>query len=69
MFSRCRNVLGELGNEVERVYCCGSNNRGVAVLGDRVFMATLDAHVVASDATTGTELPPRSARGSSEPGR
>ena len=36
--------------------CCGSNNRGVAVLGDRVFMATLDAHVVAIDATTGTEL-------------
>jgi alcohol dehydrogenase (cytochrome c) len=36
--------------------CCGSNNRGVAVLGDRVFMATLDAHVVALDATTGTEL-------------
>lgn len=36
--------------------CCGSNNRGVAVLDDRVFMATLDAHVVAIDATTGTEL-------------
>ena len=36
--------------------CCGSNNRGVAVLGERVFMATLDAHVVAIDATTGTEL-------------
>ncbi len=36
--------------------CCGSNNRGVAVLGDRVFLATLDAHVVAIDATTGTEL-------------
>ena len=30
--------------------CCGSNNRGVAVLGERVFMATLDAHVVALDA-------------------
>ena len=36
--------------------CCGANNRGVAVLGDRLFMATLDAHVVAIDATTGTEL-------------
>ena len=36
--------------------CCGSNNRGVAVLGDRVFMATLDAHVVAIDAATGAEL-------------
>ena len=36
--------------------CCGANNRGVAVLGERVFMATLDAHVVAIDATTGVEL-------------
>jgi alcohol dehydrogenase (cytochrome c) len=33
--------------------CCGSNNRGVAVLGDLVFMGTLDAHLVAIDATTG----------------
>ena len=36
--------------------CCGSNNRGVAVLGERVFMGTLDAHVVAIDASTGAEL-------------
>ena len=36
--------------------CCQANNRGVAVLGDKVFMATLDAHVVAVDATTGAEL-------------
>ena len=36
--------------------CCGANNRGVAVLGDRAFMATLDAHVVALDAATGAEL-------------
>ena len=36
--------------------CCGANNRGVAVLGDTVFMGTLDAHVVAIDATSGTEL-------------
>ena len=36
--------------------CCGANNRGVAVLGDRVFMGTLDAHVVAIDASTGAEL-------------
>jgi len=33
--------------------CCGSNNRGVAILGDLVFMGTLDAHLVAIDATTG----------------
>ena len=36
--------------------CCGANNRGVAVLGERVFMATLDAHVVAIDAATGAEM-------------
>ena len=36
--------------------CCGYNNRGVALLGERVFMATLDAHVVAIDAATGAEL-------------
>ena len=36
--------------------CCGANNRGVAILGDRVFMATLDAHVVAIDAATGAQL-------------
>ena len=36
--------------------CCGSNNRGVAMLGDRLFMGTLDAHVVAVDASTGVQL-------------
>ena len=36
--------------------CCGANNRGVAVLGDKLFIATLDAHVVAVDVTTGGEL-------------
>lgn len=35
--------------------CCGSNNRGVAILGDLVFMGTLDAHLVAIDRTTGKE--------------
>ncbi len=33
--------------------CCGRVNRGVAVLGDKVFFGTLDAHVVALDAKTG----------------
>ena len=33
--------------------CCGSNNRGVAVLGDLVYMGTLDAHLIAIDAKTG----------------
>ena len=33
--------------------CCGRVNRGLAILGDKVFMATLDAHVLALDAKTG----------------
>jgi alcohol dehydrogenase (cytochrome c) len=33
--------------------CCGRVNRGLAILGDKVFMGTLDAHVVAFDAKTG----------------
>ena len=28
-------------------YCCGPNNRGVQVLGDNVYLATLDAKLVA----------------------
>ncbi|HEV2717873.1 MAG TPA: PQQ-binding-like beta-propeller repeat protein, partial [Terriglobales bacterium] len=33
--------------------CCGRVNRGFAILGDKVFVATLDAHVIALDAKTG----------------
>ena len=33
--------------------CCGRVNRGFALLGDKVFMATLDAHVIALDTRTG----------------
>src|SRR5437899_24004 len=33
--------------------CCGPNNRGVAVSGGSVFVATLDDELVALDATTG----------------
>jgi alcohol dehydrogenase (cytochrome c) len=36
--------------------CCGQVNRGVAVLGDRVFLGTVDAHLVALDAKTGAVL-------------
>ena len=36
--------------------CCGANNRGVAVLDDRVFMGTLDARLVAVDRITGKLL-------------
>ena len=38
----------------ELIICCGRNNRGVAVQGDRVIMSTLDAHLVALDAKTGS---------------
>ena len=34
-------------------YCCGPNNRGVAISGNHVFMGTLDAKLVALDAKTG----------------
>ena len=34
-------------------YCCGPNNRGVAVSGDMVYLATLDAKLVALEAKTG----------------
>ncbi len=36
--------------------CCGANNRGVAVLGDRVFMGTLDARLVAVDRINGEPI-------------
>jgi alcohol dehydrogenase (cytochrome c) len=34
--------------------CCGRVNRGLAILGDKVFVATLDAHVIALDSKTGS---------------
>jgi alcohol dehydrogenase (cytochrome c) len=34
-------------------YCCGPNNRGVQVLGDHVYLATLDSKLVALKAKTG----------------
>lgn len=36
--------------------CCGANNRGVAVLGDMVYMGTLDARLVALDRINGSPL-------------
>src|ERR1700734_902446 len=35
-------------------FCCGPNNRGVAVYEDRVYVGTLDAKLVALDAKTGS---------------
>ncbi len=50
-FWRYRRVLPTKIN-----VCCGQVNRGVAVLGDRVFVGTVDAHLVALDAKTGAVL-------------
>ncbi|HEY1391985.1 MAG TPA: PQQ-dependent dehydrogenase, methanol/ethanol family [Methylibium sp.] len=37
-------------------FCCGPNNRGVAIMGDRIYMGTLDAKLLALDAKTGKVL-------------
>ena len=37
-------------------YCCGPNNRGVAISGGKLFMGTLDAKMVALDAKSGKLL-------------
>ncbi len=37
-------------------YCTVMTNRGVGILGDRVYLATLDAHLVALDAKTGAVI-------------
>ena len=36
--------------------CCGSVNRGLAILGDTLFMGTIDAHLVAIDARAGRPI-------------
>src|SRR5580698_4040379 len=36
--------------------CCGNLTRGVAILGDKLFLAALDAKMIALDAKTGKEL-------------
>jgi alcohol dehydrogenase (cytochrome c) len=36
--------------------CCGRVNRGLAILGDKVFLGTLDAHLIALDAKTGSVI-------------
>jgi alcohol dehydrogenase (cytochrome c) len=38
------------------IVCCGANNRGLAILGDTLYMGTLDAHLLAIDAKTGRPL-------------
>ncbi len=36
--------------------CCGANNRGLAILGESLFMGTLDGRLIALDARSGTSL-------------
>jgi alcohol dehydrogenase (cytochrome c) len=36
--------------------CCGRINRGVAILGDRLYLGTVDAHLVALDARSGNVI-------------
>ena len=36
--------------------CCGNLTRGVAILGDKLFLATLDAQMIAINAKTGKEI-------------
>src|ERR1700745_3140007 len=43
-------------NASEIGVCCGANNRGLALLGDTLFMGTLDAHLVAIDAKSGVPV-------------
>ncbi|HSA81646.1 MAG TPA: PQQ-binding-like beta-propeller repeat protein, partial [Geminicoccaceae bacterium] len=38
------------------IFCCGPNNRGVALADDKVYMATLDAMLIALDKRTGELL-------------
>ena len=37
-------------------FCCGPNNKGVAIANDKLFMGTLDSKLVALDAKTGKML-------------
>jgi len=43
-------------NDPKVTVCCGANNRGVAILGDTLYMGTLDAHLVAIDTKSGHPL-------------
>jgi alcohol dehydrogenase (cytochrome c) len=43
-------------NSGRQTVCCGAENRGVAILGDTLFMGTLDAHLVAIDTKNGKPL-------------
>ena len=42
--------------DADRIVCCGANNRGLGILGNTLFMGTLDAQLIALDRTTGRPL-------------
>ncbi|MGH8598166.1 MAG: PQQ-binding-like beta-propeller repeat protein, partial [Gammaproteobacteria bacterium] len=44
----------QLPEDVGKTMCCDIGNRGAALYGNKVFVATPDAHVVALDMKTGT---------------
>jgi alcohol dehydrogenase (cytochrome c) len=43
-------------NSADARTCCGRVNRGLAILGDTLYMGTIDAHLLAIDAKSGTLL-------------
>ena len=43
-------------NAPEGRACCGRVNRGVAILGNTLYLGTLDAHLIAIDARTGQQI-------------
>lgn len=47
--------------------CCGNVNRGLAIHGDTLFMGTLDAHLLAIDATTGKLVWDKTVANSADP--
>lgn len=51
VFWKYRHVPAE-----HAIVCCGANNRGVAVLGDMVYMGTLDARLIAIDRVNGQPI-------------
>lgn len=56
--ARTGRVIWEYKRNLPEVHsqCTVMTNRGVAILGDRLYLATLDAHLVALDAKTGHVL-------------
>src|ERR1700692_2871676 len=50
------NYRRRLPANIPASVCCGPVNRGFGILGDRLYMGTLDAHLVALDRKTGNVI-------------